>query len=461
MLALTVPAAVASSSDCPMERLKTEAMIAENEALKKAVYENSRELKIANDKVCQLQNSNSYRREVVRLENVVSENESEIKRLRDELGLKKKKIRTLEESLTFFMNENTCLKNTSKTEKGKFINSATQANMSCGPCQKCNENNSLILELVELLEVMDDQIHAASDNSHLSVSQKDINDLVGVLDEIEKEIDADFVNCAPKSYVSIKSSTVDSSGLAYIPSKNDCSLQLANRFQPLQHVNNNTIPSPHNISSSIPLRPGPYSYSESVKLEKSPCTMILTDSMAGGVKMSHVKRNIGIKDRGVVIKRFPGHTAEEMAYYAPKPLEDKKPDQVIIIAGTNDLTRSIYDKGAVDEYEVVGNILKIGRAARDQGAKKIHISGIMARRGFRYKEIISRVNNLLYMACLAEDFEYMSQDDIKAAHISSDGIHLNSHGTVILMFNLFSVFNSFNCNFIDFKEEYDYAISIG
>ena len=121
----------------------------------------------------------------------------------------------------------------------------------------------------------------------------------------------------------------------------------------------------------------------------------------------------------------------------------------------------MYDTGVVDEYAVVDRILKIGRAARDHGAKTIHISGIMFRRGYKYGEIVSRVNKLLYMACLVEDFAYISHDDIKAAHISSDGIHLNSHGSAILMFNVFSVFSSFNGNFIDFKEDYDYAMSLG
>ena len=189
--------------------------------------------------------------------------------------------------------------------------------------------------------------------------------------------------------------------------------------------------------------------------------MIITDSMAGGIKMKDIKRNMGLRDGAVLIKRFPGHTAEEIAYYAPKPLRDKSPGQVIIIAGTNDLTRAMYEQGNVDEYKVVESVLQIGRAARDHGAEKIHISAIMARRGYRYSEIVERVNNLLCMACLAEDFVYLSQNNINLAHISADGVHLNSYGTAILKFNVFSIFSSFNSNFIDFKEEYDYAISIG
>ena len=61
----------------------------------------------------------------------------------------------------------------------------------------------------------------------------------------------------------------------------------------------------------------------------------------------------------VIFKRFPGHTAEEMAYYAPKPLHDYKPDQVVIIAGTNSLTQAFYEKGVVDEYEIVESVMKI------------------------------------------------------------------------------------------------------
>ena len=208
----------------------------------------------------------------------------------------------------------------------------------------------------------------------------------------------------------------------------------------------------------MPLVPGPHLYSEMVKC--TPTTMIITDSMAGGIKMGNIKRNMRVKERAAVIKRFPGHTAEEISHYAPKPLSDSKPDQVIIIAGTNDLTRCMYENGTVDQYKVVDNILQIGRAARDHGSKKIHISSIMARRGYNYSKIVREVNELLYMACIAEDFRFIDQDNIKSAHISSDGVHLNSHGTSILMFNIFSVFDTFNSDFMDFKEEFDYAISL-
>ena len=88
------------------------------------------------------------------------------------------------------------------------------------------------------------------------------------------------------------------------------------------------------------------------------------------------------------------------------------------------------------------------------------MSRIIVRRGLRYSEIVQKVNDLLYMACVAEQFTFLDQADITMAHISSDGVHLNSHGTVILFYNILSVFDSFDGAFIDFKNDYAYAMSI-
>ena len=175
--------------------------------------------------------------------------------------------------------------------------------------------------------------------------------------------------------------------------------------------------------------------------------------------MSSIKSNINVREEGVIFKKFPGHTAEEISFYAPKPLSDHKPDRVVVIAGTNDLTRAMYEKSKVNEYQVVESILKIGRAARDQGAKKIYLSSIVVRRGYYYREAVNRVNDLLYMACLAEDFLYLDHSMITMDHISSDGIHPNEFGAAILKFNILSVFDSFRSDLIDFREEYERAVA--
>ena len=310
----------------------------------------------------------------------------------------------------------------------KCTDAVTQTDISPLPqCEQCAEDTILLNELNVLLETVNEHIETSSAIN--SISQKDIDELVQNLAAIEEDISSQNVKHITNTTESLPSvsSTTHASGTAYIPSLNDTSLHHANKFQPLQYINNDCqtqLP-----TSPIPLRPGPHLYSDMVK--KTATTMIITDSMGGGIKMSNIKRNIGVKDRTTVIKRFPGHTADEISYYAPKPLKDNQPDQVIIIAGTNDLTRSVYGKGTIDEFEVVKSILDIGRAARNEGANKIHISSIMARRRHQYVDVVQRVNNVLYMACVAEDFLFVDLDDINLAHISSDGVHLNSYLSLI------------------------------
>ena len=324
-------------------------------------------------------------------------------------------------------------------------------------CWKCVGNEELIFELKELLDTIENSV------AYTQALECDQNftELVKHLDAIDAGI------VTPKKTVqeniNNKSSTTHHSATSYIPSVQDTTLSHMNRFHPLQHVNNthyNTFSSnlQPSITQPLPLIPGPKLYSETV--QGSQTTMIVTDSMCGGVKANGIKRNIQGKGDKILFKRFPGHTAEEISFYAQKPLADKKPDNVIVVAGTNDMARDVYESDSVDEYAIVESLMRIGRKARESGAKKISISSVMVRRGYRFREIVEKTNELLYMACIAEDFMFIDQADITMAHLSSDGVHLNAHGTAILFYNILSVFESFDSNFIDFLEEYRYAMSI-
>ena len=63
--------------------------------------------------------------------------------------------------------------------------------------------------------------------------------------------------------------------------------------------------------------------------------------------------------------------------------------------------------------------MDIARAARAHSAERIHVGSIP------YRAAVPKVNDLLYMCCLAENFVFMDQSDISLAHIDSDGIHPN------------------------------------
>ena len=183
--------------------------------------------------------------------------------------------------------------------------------------------------------------------------------------------------------------------------------------------------------------------------------MVISDSIPGKININQIKRNIDTTEENIIFKRFPGHTADEISHYASKPLHDNKPNQVIVIAGTNDLTRDIYLGNTVNEHQVVENLLSIARTARNAGADKVHISGILVRHGRQYENAIKRVNQLLESGCAEEGFFYMDQSDILSCHISMDGIHLNFYGSTILKMNILLCFHTFNPYFTDFDFDYE------
>ena len=73
---------------------------------------------------------------------------------------------------------------------------------------------------------------------------------------------------------------------------------------------------------------------------------------------------------------------------------------------------------------------------------------------------MKRVNELLCMTCVAEDFIFMDHSEITMKHISADGLHPNHYGIAILKYNILSVFDTFDSSHMDFKEDYQRAISI-
>ena len=163
-------------------------------------------------------------------------------------------------------------------------------------------------------------------------------------------------------------------------------------------------------------------------------------------------------EESVIFKRFPGHTADEMRHYSSKPLNDVRPNQVIIIGGTNDIERDVKPGSTINENQVVEDLMAIGRTAREVGAQKIYVSSVMVRHGHHYRNPVTRVNNLLQIRCSEEGFIYMDQSDITSSHISMDGVHLNFYGQTILKMNILSCFSSFNPYFNDFISDYDRSL---
>ena len=208
------------------------------------------------------------------------------------------------------------------------------------------------------------------------------------------------------------------------------------------------------LISSPKFAPGLKPYSKSHLFS----TMIISDSMSGRVHINQIKNNIDTDIEEVIFKRFPGHTADEISHYAAKPLKDNKPNRVIIVAGTNDIGRDVQPGRSVNEFEIVENLMKTARLARDTGAQSVYVSAVIVRHGYQYKNPVARVNSLLEATCATEGFIYIDQSDISSSHIAKDGVHLNFYGQTLLKMSLLNCFHTFNPYFNDFEDDYDRSL---
>ena len=94
--------------------------------------------------------------------------------------------------------------------------------------------------------------------------------------------------------------------------------------------------------------------------------------------------------------------------------------------------------------------------ARHYGAERIFISSILERRGYKYTKVINRLNDQLYMACIANGYIYIDNCEILLKyHNGKDGIHPNDKGLCILKMNLLKTMLSFNPYTCDFLDEYE------
>ena len=197
--------------------------------------------------------------------------------------------------------------------------------------------------------------------------------------------------------------------------------------------------------------PGTKSYSHAHIAE----TVVLCDSTIGYTTSKQFNCYLEGKEEKIILKKFPGHTADEIKWYCDHPLGHIKPRQVIVIAGTNDITKGFYEND-LNVNKIINNIIDIGRKGKENGAVNVVISSILPRRGHKYVEVIREINKGLSEACMDEGFTFLDNMDIVLSHIGKDGIHPNNQGHTILKMNLLKcmiTFNPYCCDFTSFYEK--------
>ena len=141
----------------------------------------------------------------------------------------------------------------------------------------------------------------------------------------------------------------------------------------------------------------------------------------------------------VAVKSFSGSKTEDMKDYL-KPLIRKKPDEIILHVGTND----VKDNSKSAEVIAAG-ILNLGNQIKDHLPQtKVSISSIIVRKDKAIvQNKIKNVNDILKRVSDQNNWTYIDNINIDHACLNRGGLHLNRNGSATLSRN-FS--NYLNCS---------------
>ena len=448
----------------------------ECELLQTQLFKKTQELKIADARIDQLQNNNAYRKEVIRLEQIVQDMEEERMDLIENLKKQSEEINVIRENLSDVMTENMVLKNTAKVQcshsemqteniRKHFsdlgvqtditglrnvqpvdknyaedtsigfgidfgIDSSTQTDAV--HCDRCATNGDLLDELIELLETIEKNIAYTKSRE----CQEDIKELVRRLDSIEKEVHLINGQHGSTSVSDVKlamrssSKTVHPSGTAYIPAIEDTTLSKFNHYHPLQQVNN-THQNNITVAGNIPIKPGINTYSDVVRGATEKVSVFST-SITKGIDLEEF--NAKYVGKSAKIHRFHGKKARHLKHYIPVHMDEDKADTCVIIAGGNDLS----DKTPI--LKIANELMEAALTCKRHGAQNIVISSVLPRSTCEQKRV--ELNKILMDLCDIHNFVFMDNWNMSLQHVSYDGVHLNRRGDKQLLFNLLWYLNA-------------------
>ena len=169
---------------------------------------------------------------------------------------------------------------------------------------------------------------------------------------------------------------------------------------------------------------------------------IIGDSIVNGINPNGFKKDsstkrIGINPNGfnkvfnVKVRPHGGATSEDMIDYI-KPTIRKKPDDIIIHVGTNDITKN--NVNTVENLQKIVNMIN-----KDSPGTKICISSVTKRtdkKGLEAK--IKSLNIKLKDLCTQKEINWLDHSNIDNSHLSNKKLHLNQKGLAMLAKNFIS-----------------------
>ena len=158
----------------------------------------------------------------------------------------------------------------------------------------------------------------------------------------------------------------------------------------------------------------------------SPTTVIIGDSIIRNIQGWQLGKEVGHR---VVVKSFAGATTSDMSHYV-KPTLDKKPDQIILHAGTNDL-------GKLSPSEIADNIVDLAREIESSTDAQVIISELVTRSDLSDSGDVDAVNKRLRKFCNQRQWHFILHDDIHSTDLNRGGLHLGETG-IAKMYNNFA-----------------------
>ena len=145
---------------------------------------------------------------------------------------------------------------------------------------------------------------------------------------------------------------------------------------------------------------------------------ILGDSMLNGFQEKGLNKDADIN---IKIRKYPDASMTDILYHIRLSLR-KEPDQIIILAGTNDLT---------NDHNYLNNVKKIVKMVRETCKNtKLCFSSLICRNDLKdIDEKVKKTNTHLENYCKQQNLDFIDNSNIKKSDLNSRGLHLQERGS--------------------------------
>ena len=163
---------------------------------------------------------------------------------------------------------------------------------------------------------------------------------------------------------------------------------------------------------------------------------IISDSTCSRVRKNDIDEMIDQKQEEVQINKFPNAEADEILHYSLYHLEKNCPDNLIVVAGLNDLLHH-KDRANADCKSIAEKVITIGKVAREKGVARVCISGLVRPKYYNCQLPTDAINHYLIDLCAREGFIFLNQNNIESSDMG-DAVHVGNHGMHKLRDNIFN-----------------------